>query len=239
MQNDQDIKNAVEDAFGPGAFELIAELDAAEMAELEEFGADNQAGTAVAATAITSPIPQVFAAGQGVAAGKRVTEPPKREQPKPEQQTLLLFELADTCFGVSLANVVEIQQVPRITRIMRGPKWLQGLANLRGTVISVVNLQLLLGRSPVPRRHGGHLIVVRSLQDANLTGLIVDSVLRIRGVALDAVEETAAQASANRPFCPWNDRMRRPASHGTGFGKSIVVERDATISNRLAASEVF
>ncbi len=44
------------------------------------------------------------------------------------------------------------------------------------------------------------LIVVRSPQDANLTGLIVDSVLRIRGVALDAVEEMAAQASGTDHF---------------------------------------
>ena len=195
MQNDRDVQNAVEDAFGPGAFELIAELEAADMTALEEFGADTHEAVTAAATSTTSPVPQSFAACQGVTEGKQGSE-----QPKPEQQTLLLFELADTRFGVSLDNVVEIQQVPRITRIMRGPKWLRGLANLRGTVISVVDLQLLLDRSPVPGRNGGHLIVVRSLQDANLTGLIVDSVLRIRGVDSDAVEETTAQTSPTDHF---------------------------------------
>ncbi len=80
---------------------------------------------------------------------------------------------------------------------MRGPKWLRGLVNLRGTIISVVDLQLLLHESPVPRRDGGRLIVVRSPKD---TGLIVDNVSRLRVVTSDAIKKTAATASRTDDF---------------------------------------
>ena len=163
MQDDRDVINAVEAAFGPGAFELIAEMEAADLAALE-------AASARANTRRQPPPCRRHYRGvstavcrasrrRGGEAGCRATrtsavktEPSNRRQQReprrrhPEQQALLLFELADTRFGVSVANVVEIQQVPRITRIMRGPRWLRGLANLRGTIISVVDLRLLLGR---------------------------------------------------------------------------------------------
>ncbi len=212
MQDDRDVKNAVEAAFGPGAFELIADMEAADLAALDASGAGPyDAATVAPGAAVTVAFPGPLAARQGGGVGKQVPAPPgpapsrpapskQAQQQRPQQQALLLFELADTRFGVSVANVVEIQQVPRITRIMRGPRWLRGLANLRGTIISVVDLRLLLGTAPGPGQNEGRLIVVRSLQHAHLTGLMVDRVLSLRGATSDAMKKPVLTTSPVNRF---------------------------------------
>ncbi len=124
MPDDRDVIDAVEAAFGPGAFELIAEMEAAEMTALEELGAGTHTAgiAATVATTVASPWPPSRAAGQGVAVGKRVSEqpqpqPPQAEQPRaeprePEQQTLLLFELAEARFASLLPTSSRSNKCP-------------------------------------------------------------------------------------------------------------------------------
>jgi twitching motility protein PilI len=100
------------------------------------------------------------------------------------------------CYGVSgvevvsgISEIAEILVPPVLTFVPGARPWLQGIANLRGTLLTVIDLgQFLFGR-PTVREDRNRVLVVRQ-RGAAATGLLVDSVLGQRGF-----EEGAAVAS--------------------------------------------
>jgi twitching motility protein PilI len=93
----------------------------------------------------------------------------------------------------SMDDVAEIIPVPRITRVPGVRRWLLGIANLRGKVISVSDLRdFLIGR-PTTQLPGSQIVVVRAGEWDY--GLLVDEVVGMRHFGaqhrlptLDAVE---------------------------------------------------
>ena len=78
-------------------------------------------------------------------------------------------------------NVYEIQRVPRITYLPNVPDWVLGVSNLRGNVVSVVDLRALLGiQCEEPLANNQRLVVTQSLVDEIDSGLLVDRVVGIR-----------------------------------------------------------
>lgn len=77
---------------------------------------------------------------------------------------------------VPMANVLEIQRPPRVTPIPNVPPWVLGVANLRGDILSVVDLRAFLGLEPMDYELSGRIMVVRSSDQELTTGLIVDRV---------------------------------------------------------------
>jgi purine-binding chemotaxis protein CheW len=57
----------------------------------------------------------------------------------------LTFVLADEVYGVSVANIKEVLVVPRITRVPRMPAFMNGVINLRGNVVPVLDLRMKFG----------------------------------------------------------------------------------------------
>ncbi|MCA9170030.1 MAG: chemotaxis protein CheW [Planctomycetales bacterium] len=107
-----------------------------------------------------------------------------------ETQQIVAFQLGETTFGMPMEHVTEIQRLPRVTNLPNVPEWLQGVANLRGHIVSVVDVRTLLGLEPSdsgnPTRR---LMVVQSLVDEIDSGLIVDRVLGIRNIDPKQVHE--------------------------------------------------
>ena len=95
----------------------------------------------------------------------------------------VLFVLDDTQYAVPMENVLELQRLPRITPLPAVPDWLRGVTNLRGDVLSVVDLRSLLGLSPAESSVSQRLIVVRSTLEEIATGWIVDRVIGVRRLA--------------------------------------------------------
>lgn len=94
----------------------------------------------------------------------------------------------------SMDDVAEIIPVPRITRVPGVKRWLLGIANLRGKVISVSDLRDFLTSRPTTQLPGSQIVVVRSGEWDY--GLLVDEVVGMRHFgpqhrlpALDTVEE--------------------------------------------------
>jgi twitching motility protein PilI len=92
----------------------------------------------------------------------------------------------------SMEAVAEIIPVPRITRVPGVKSWLLGIANLRGMVMAVVDLQAFLSGEPAGLLPGSRLLVVRSGEWHY--GLLVDAIVGMRHfgpasrqIALDTV----------------------------------------------------
>lgn len=103
----------------------------------------------------------------------------------------VLFELGETCYAIPLDNVLELQRLPRLTALPNVPEWLRGVMNLRGDILSVVDLRSLLGLPAFDQPQSQRLVVVRSTQEEIATGWVVDRVVGVRRLAVEEAQATA------------------------------------------------
>jgi purine-binding chemotaxis protein CheW len=112
----------------------------------------------------------------------------------------LVFTLAGGEFAVALANVQEIAAAPLITPLPRAPGWLLGVGNVRGDILSVLDLRAFFGLPPGGASGAGRLVVAVSRREPVAAGLLVDAVRRI--VRLDAgrLEPPDGAEGSVRPY---------------------------------------
>ena len=101
-------------------------------------------------------------------------------------EQIVVLELAGEAYGVEIGRVEEIIRMQAITRIPNGPAFMEGVTNLRGRVIPVLDLRKRFGlpSSEATRRSR---IVVGELGE-HTVGLVVDGVSEVLLVGSDAVE---------------------------------------------------
>lgn len=92
-----------------------------------------------------------------------------------EELIVLVFSLGDDEFGLPIDAVVEVSQVPaQITRVPKTPKFLEGVVNLRGEVLPVVDQRRRFDMPRLEKSENRRLVVVKT--ERHRAGLIVDSV---------------------------------------------------------------
>jgi len=112
----------------------------------------------------------------------------------------VLLSIASAHYAVLEAFVTELERIPKITPVPRVPAWVRGVTNLRGDVLSVVDMRTFLGLDPTSA-HSARMLVVRLLTEEFSTGLLVDSVDRIVAVPSEAI--TPTESSLEGPLAPY------------------------------------
>ncbi len=112
----------------------------------------------------------------------------------------VLLTIASANYAVLEAFVTELERVPKITPVPRVPAWVRGVTNLRGDVVSVIDMRAFLGLEPTAS-HSDRMLVVRLLTEEFSTGLLVDGVDRIVTIAGDAI--TPPESSLAGPLAPY------------------------------------
>lgn len=98
---------------------------------------------------------------------------------------LVTFRLGSEEYALDILKVQEINRMVEITSIPNAPPYVEGVINLRGKVIPVVNLRKKFGLDSKERDSQARIIVV----DVGTTvGLIVDSVSEVLRISSDTVE---------------------------------------------------
>ncbi|MGE0086219.1 MAG: chemotaxis protein CheW [Desulfococcaceae bacterium] len=93
----------------------------------------------------------------------------------------LTFTLGEETFAIEIINVREVTDYTEITVVPRMPEWLKGVINLRGNVVSVIDLRLKLGMA-APERTIDTCIVIMEVRmdgDAMPVGIVADSVQEV------------------------------------------------------------
>lgn len=112
---------------------------------------------------------------------------PPEQQVEQEAQVptrrLLVFELSGAQFACDMDSFREILPTPTMTRLPGAPETVCGLINLRGTIVTVLDGGLVLGR-PAFRRTEGLVLIVES--NERWIGMGVDDVRDIKDVPLDS-----------------------------------------------------
>ena len=106
---------------------------------------------------------------------------------------LVTFKLDDQEYGLSIENVVEVVRMVAITGIPKAPDVMEGVINLRGRVVPVINLRKRFGAPPKPRDLDTRLLVARV--DARVIALIVDVVSEVLKLDADSLEASDAVAT--------------------------------------------
>jgi twitching motility protein PilI len=92
--------------------------------------------------------------------------------------TGLGFRIGEWRLLVRLDQVAEVASVPDLTRVPGARPWLRGIANLRGTVLSVADLSLFLGMRQVVDGAQSRVLVFEG--ENWFSGVVVDEVLGMR-----------------------------------------------------------
>jgi purine-binding chemotaxis protein CheW len=119
--------------------------------------------------------------------GRNASKPSRESEAGGAEQKFLIFRLGDDEYGLPVEQVEEVARVPdHITRVPKTPKFLEGVVNLRGEVVPVVDQRRRFDMPKLEKLEGRRLIVLRT--ERHRAGLIVDSVSEVLGASVDAIE---------------------------------------------------
>lgn len=95
------------------------------------------------------------------------------------------FRLGGEEYSIPILKVREIINVPGMTRLPQTPEYIEGVANLRGSVVPIVNIKKLVNLDSAPG--GGDKVIV--LSNGKVTfGILVDGITGVIGIEDSSIE---------------------------------------------------
>jgi purine-binding chemotaxis protein CheW len=102
------------------------------------------------------------------------------------EEQLVVFELNREAYGIDVVRVQSIIPSQAISVVPGAPAFIEGVINLRGAVVPVVDLRTRFGLA-LPENGRKSVIVIVELTDLHL-GLIVDKVTEVTKIPVSAIE---------------------------------------------------
>lgn len=99
---------------------------------------------------------------------------------------LVSFKIANEEFGVDILNVQEINKMTQITRVPNAPDFVEGVINLRGRVIPIIDLRTRLKLEKKEHDKETRIIVVEI--SGKTVGFIVDAVKEVLRIPTSIIE---------------------------------------------------
>jgi purine-binding chemotaxis protein CheW len=100
---------------------------------------------------------------------------------------VVVFQLGSQCYGVDIAAVQEIRVASPVTAVPGAPDCVDGVINLRGRVVPVVDMHARFGQPRVERTRESRVIVV-NVHGGEWVGLAVEGVSEVLRIAAESVE---------------------------------------------------
>jgi purine-binding chemotaxis protein CheW len=113
-------------------------------------------------------------------------------QPTTEEH-VVIFRLADEYYALDIQTVQEIVRMQTITSIPGSDFWVEGITNLRGRVVPVIDLRKRCGVNAGEYTAETRIVVVSSA--TGMVGLIVDAVSEVMRIPGEQVEAPSAIVS--------------------------------------------
>lgn len=126
------------------------------------------------------------------------------------EEQIVVFKLAEQTYGVDIGTVAEIIRMESITRVPRAPEFVEGVINLRGRIIPVIDLRKRFGLPEGERTRQSRIIIV---EIGGMTiGMIVDAVLEVLRIPAETIEPPPAVVDGVdiaylRGIALWEERM--------------------------------
>ncbi len=102
------------------------------------------------------------------------------------------FKVGRETYGVPITSLHEIVRVPEVTAVPDAPEYMEGVINLRGKIVSVLDLRKRLGEVAVEPNRRNRILVVE--HRGKLSGLIVDSASEVIKIPAADVEPSPTES---------------------------------------------
>ena len=110
-----------------------------------------------------------------------------------DTRQLVTFALGPEEYGIDIAQVQEINRMVEITHVPRTAGYMEGVINLRGQLIPVIDLRMRFNMPRVGTTRNSRIIVVEVAPQR--VGLIVDSVSEVVRIPVNQIEPTPDMVS--------------------------------------------
>ncbi|EGW37777.1 chemotaxis protein CheW [Desulfosporosinus sp. OT] len=107
---------------------------------------------------------------------------------------LVVFKLGEEEYGIEIGFAQEIIRIPkRITKMPDMPSYIEGVTDLRGRVIPIIDLKIKFGFEQTERSVDSRLLIL-DLENS-LLGIIVDDVSEVIKIEEQAIERLSGEIS--------------------------------------------
>lgn len=107
------------------------------------------------------------------------------------EQQYVIFELSDEDYGLEIASVESIIKLQPITSVPHAPDFVEGVTNLRGRVLPVIDLRKRFNVEINPggeTKRGKDTRIIVMTMNGTMLGMIVDAVSEVLRVSEKAIE---------------------------------------------------
>lgn len=94
-----------------------------------------------------------------------------------KQIQLVIFHIRDEEFGIPIDEIQEIIKMGNITPIPDAPKFIKGIVNVRGDIVTTIDMKIKFSIPGKQDGNGRHIVIIK--QNNNLYGLLVDEVTEV------------------------------------------------------------
>jgi len=101
---------------------------------------------------------------------------------------LVVFKVGEEEFAVEINQVKEIVRLVPITPVPRSSKFIEGVVNLRGQILAVIDLAKRLNLDALSRTDKTRIVVAEI--ENNTAGMIVDEVVEVLRLPIENIEKT-------------------------------------------------
>ena len=95
------------------------------------------------------------------------------------------FYIGNALFGMDILRIQEINKNMIRTKVPHAPEYVLGILNLRGRIVTIIDLGIKIGLSAVPKSETNRNIIVTSKDEH--VGLFVDSIADVISVESDKI----------------------------------------------------
>lgn len=110
------------------------------------------------------------------------------------EEHVVIFRLAEELYAIDIQSVQEIVRMQAITPIPGVDAWVEGITNLRGRVVPVIDLRKRCGIVATAAGAETRIVVVNAEQ--GMLGLIVDAVLEVLRIPEAQIEQPGVIVTA-------------------------------------------
>lgn len=103
-----------------------------------------------------------------------------------QEEQIVVFQLLNQVYGIDINSVLEIIRMEDITKIPQSPAFVEGVINLRGRIIPVIDLCKRFGLAQNDCTDSSRIIIVEV--SGQTVGMIVDAVQEVLRISVSAIE---------------------------------------------------
>jgi purine-binding chemotaxis protein CheW len=110
-----------------------------------------------------------------------------KQQFSGEKIKVVSFRLGTEEYGVDIAQAQEVIRMVEITHVPRAPRFMEGVINLRGQLIPIIDLRTRFGMARIEKTKSSRIVVTDI--GSKRVGIIVDSVSEVIDIPIENIED--------------------------------------------------